>query len=359
MSGLPSNTHPETHPRRLSASMSMSSESGPQRSGVVNKQQERQPPSYLADFTPPPSPIVGTATRPTLSPPAPTPAHPSSSSSSGSSYLSVPPLSSSATTSNSSSSSSTSSSSSSEPIPISLLRIPTSEDDLVTTLTHLDSLSRELQESSEMAAELIRVDTTTTTITASPDSHFSSSSSSAVWTDVGDIRGAGAGGGGGGGDVVGPVSPPLSPGTLVSMNSNGQIKVLLEQAKRIVFQLKSLVLYNQEFDLTDDGRLPSYDQLVSRLNDAFRHQKEINHMNAKLMSVNYMVNLSNFAKNRQFHKALVQGRKRIQELQATVAVLEDSVDNLNVEVEVQKKTAERLKVSLDNTRGLLEDAMTE
>lgn len=109
----------------------------------------------------------------------------------------------------------------------------------------------------------------------------------------------------------------------------------------------------------EDGQLPTYENLVSKLNDAFRHQKEINHMNAKLMSVNYVVNLSNFARNRNLQQAVMKGRQQILELQSTVSSLEGSVETLNVEVEVQRKAAERLKSALDNTRSLLEATMLE
>ncbi|TPX64752.1 hypothetical protein SpCBS45565_g05649 [Spizellomyces sp. 'palustris'] len=140
----------------------------------------------------------------------------------------------------------------------------------------------------------------------------------------------------------------------------GQIKALLEHAKNIVVQLRTVMENDYEVDFKDeDGQLPSYDTLVSKLSDAFRHQKEINQMNAKLISVNYVVNLSNFAKNRHLQKAVIRGRQQVLELQNTVATLEGSVDVLSVEVAVQRKTAERLKTALDNTRSLLETTMKE
>jgi predicted RNase H-like nuclease (RuvC/YqgF family) len=75
--------------------------------------------------------------------------------------------------------------------------------------------------------------------------------------------------------------------------------------------------------------------------------------------MNYMVNISNIAKNRNMQRAIARGRKQILELQETVTTLEDNMDTLNAEVDVQRKTAERLKVSLDNTRNLLESSMSE
>ncbi|KAJ3294548.1 hypothetical protein HK104_003512, partial [Borealophlyctis nickersoniae] len=140
--------------------------------------------------------------------------------------------------------------------------------------------------------------------------------------------------------------------------SAGQMKLLLDHAKKIVVQLRGMVDYDVDLR-DDDGSLPPYDKLVGRLTHAFRHQAEINQMNAKLLSFSYVANLSNYAKNRQLQKAIARGRRQIMELQNTVTSLEGSVDTLTVEVDVQRKTAERLKVALDNTRGLLETTMVE
>ncbi|KAJ3115075.1 hypothetical protein HDU96_001239 [Phlyctochytrium bullatum] len=142
--------------------------------------------------------------------------------------------------------------------------------------------------------------------------------------------------------------------------SNTQMKGLLEHAKRMVVQLKSLMGVEQGFELREaNGELPSYDQLVHRLNEAFRNQQEINNINARLVSVNYMVNLSNFAKNRSMQKAIARGKRQIMELQETIVTLEESVDTLTNEVDSQKRNAERLKTSLDGTRKLLETTMLE
>ena len=47
------------------------------------------------------------------------------------------------------------------------------------------------------------------------------------------------------------------------------------------------------------------------------------------------------------------------ELQNNVANLEYSIEDLNVEIDVQKKNAERLRDSLDMTRTVLENSMVE
>ncbi|KAJ3333514.1 E2-like enzyme [Blyttiomyces sp. JEL0837] len=144
------------------------------------------------------------------------------------------------------------------------------------------------------------------------------------------------------------------------VGSASQMKNLLEHAKRMVIHLRRLMSYDWDAEiLSQDGQLPSYDHLVQKLNEAFRNQREVNMMNARLLSVNYIVNMSNFAKNRTMLKAITRGRKQVAELQETITTLEDNVDALNVEVEVQKKSAERLKHSLDATRVLLEKAMTD
>ncbi|KAI8815464.1 hypothetical protein BJ742DRAFT_17767 [Cladochytrium replicatum] len=138
------------------------------------------------------------------------------------------------------------------------------------------------------------------------------------------------------------------------------MRVLLDNAKKIVTQLNSVMSYEYAVDFrAEDGQLPAYEQLVSKLNDAFRHQRDINQMHAKLLSVNYLVNLSNFAKNRQLSRALSRGKRQIMDLQNTVAVMEEAVDSLTEEVETQRKTAERLKGSLETTRALLETSMLE
>ncbi|TPX61292.1 hypothetical protein PhCBS80983_g01228 [Powellomyces hirtus] len=146
-----------------------------------------------------------------------------------------------------------------------------------------------------------------------------------------------------------------------SNERNGnQLQALLDHAKDIVLQLRGVMESTQELDFHDaNGQLPPYDALVHKLNDAFRHQKGINQMNAKLMSVNYLVNLSNFSKNRQLQKAVAEGQQQVMELQRTVCSLEDSVDFLTIEADVQRQTAARLKSALDNTRGLLEATMVE
>ncbi|KAJ3412315.1 hypothetical protein HDV05_000973 [Chytridiales sp. JEL 0842] len=144
------------------------------------------------------------------------------------------------------------------------------------------------------------------------------------------------------------------------VGSPQQMKALLDHAKKMVLQLRSLMAYESEIELRqEDGSLPNYEDLVGKLQDAFRNQKHINTINARLMAMNYMVNVSNIAKNRNMQKAIARGRKQILELQETVSTLEETMDTLNAEVDSQRKSAERLKTSLDNTRALLETSMGE
>ncbi|KAI8591142.1 hypothetical protein BDZ88DRAFT_412484 [Geranomyces variabilis] len=160
-------------------------------------------------------------------------------------------------------------------------------------------------------------------------------------------------------DAAGVILASAAAGDVYD-GSGKQIKALLEHAKEIVVQLREVMESTHEIDFYDaGGQLPPYDALVHKLNDAFRHQKGINQMNAKLLSVNYLVNLSNVSKNRQLSRAVAEGQSQVIELQRTVCTLEDSVDFLTVEADVQRQTASRLKKALDDTRRLLDATMVE
>ncbi|KAJ3186639.1 hypothetical protein HDU85_007459 [Gaertneriomyces sp. JEL0708] len=150
----------------------------------------------------------------------------------------------------------------------------------------------------------------------------------------------------------------------LTVNDGGgvDIRVLLEHAKQIVVQLRDVMEVDyHETDLLreDDGTLPSYPTLVSKLSSLFAHQQSINRMHSKLVSVNYMIQLSNFARNRALQKSVLSGRRQIVELQHTVRSLEGEVERLGVESDVQRKSAERLKIALDSTRRLLEETIVE
>ncbi|KAJ3021818.1 hypothetical protein HKX48_007701 [Thoreauomyces humboldtii] len=165
-----------------------------------------------------------------------------------------------------------------------------------------------------------------------------------------------------------------SGGTGMTTGSSGtQIKALLEHAKDIVVQLRSVMEGGNDIgivhlvewketigDLHDSaGQAPTYESLITKLNTAFRYQAGVNQMTAKLQSVNYLVNLSNFSKTHQLTRAVAEGRTQVLELQRTVCSLEDNVDFLTVEADVQRQTAGRLKNALDDTRRLLEGAVAE
>ncbi|KAJ3101532.1 hypothetical protein HDU97_001281 [Phlyctochytrium planicorne] len=144
------------------------------------------------------------------------------------------------------------------------------------------------------------------------------------------------------------------------LQSQQQMKVVLEHAKKMVVQLKGLVEVTGSVDLyEEDGQLPSYDQLVERLNDAFKNQQQINALASRITSVNYIANLANYAKTRTLQKTLARGKRQIMELQDTISTLEESVDTLTDEVEVQKRGGERLKAGLEGVKGVLEEARVE
>lgn len=67
----------------------------------------------------------------------------------------------------------------------------------------------------------------------------------------------------------------------------------------------------------------------------------------------------NVARNKQLRNIAENGRRQLIQMQQTVSELEANVDDLNCEVSVQKKIADRLKSNLDATRSLLENSITE
>lgn len=78
-----------------------------------------------------------------------------------------------------------------------------------------------------------------------------------------------------------------------------------------------------------------------------------------MTSTNYVVNMVNLVRNRQLKTLVQKGRQHLKEMQENVEVLETHVGDLNVELEVQKKVADRLKSNLDSTKTLLETSITE
>ncbi|KAJ3125558.1 hypothetical protein HK098_000177 [Nowakowskiella sp. JEL0407] len=136
-----------------------------------------------------------------------------------------------------------------------------------------------------------------------------------------------------------------------------ETNMLLEHSKSFVLQLQSLA--GTKMDMSFNGRIPPYGELVEKISEFFAHQQQINRVQAKILTVNYIVNLTNFAKNHQLQKVINHGRQQIAQLQSTIENLEDGIQTLNTDVDTQRNTAERMKISLETTRCLLETSMIE
>lgn len=66
-----------------------------------------------------------------------------------------------------------------------------------------------------------------------------------------------------------------------------------------------------------------------------------------------------FVRQKQLKALVQQGRAQLTEMKGHVAELELEVDTLNTDVAVQQKLADRLRTSLDVTRGLLDQTVME
>lgn len=138
-----------------------------------------------------------------------------------------------------------------------------------------------------------------------------------------------------------------------------QLQKLIIQAKTITNQLQTLSSHDTQLEIYSEGKLPSYENLVKIVSEKFQVQKEINQASARLLTINYIVNITNFCRTHQLHQNIVEGQKKIAELENTIQVLENFIEDINVENEMNKQTAERLKSSLDDTRAILENAIQE
>jgi len=138
-----------------------------------------------------------------------------------------------------------------------------------------------------------------------------------------------------------------------------QLQKLIFQGRAITNQLQSLSSKNTKLEIYSEGKLPSYDKLVKIVSEKVQVQREINQANARLLTINYIVNITNFCRTHQLHQSIVEGQKKVNELESTIEMLENFIEDINVENENNKQTAERLKCSLDDTRTILENAIKE
>ncbi|ORX57746.1 hypothetical protein BCR36DRAFT_409223 [Piromyces finnis] len=138
-----------------------------------------------------------------------------------------------------------------------------------------------------------------------------------------------------------------------------QLQKLIFQAKVITNQLQTLSSQDTKLEIYSEGKLPSYENLVKTVSEKFQVQREINQASARLLTINYIVNITNFCRTHQLHQNILEGQKKISELESTIHMLENFIEDINVENEMNKQTAERLKSSLDDTRTILENAIQE
>jgi len=159
-----------------------------------------------------------------------------------------------------------------------------------------------------------------------------------------------------------------------------QVHSLMDQSKKVISHLKQLSDEEQNLELMDpNGSLPTYENLVTRLVDKFRNQREVNSVglltvrnraevvsdpeslqaNARLFSLSYVVQMHNYARTRQVMKEVAQGKRQIVNLQGNVRELEQNVEDISVDLEEQKAQAEAFKQNLTNTRNLLDKVMVD
>jgi len=93
-----------------------------------------------------------------------------------------------------------------------------------------------------------------------------------------------------------------------------QLQKLIIQAKTITNQLQTLSSHDTQLEIYSEGKLPSYENLVKIVSEKFQVQKEINQASARLLTINYIVNITNFCRTHQLHQNIVEGQKRLQNL---------------------------------------------
>ncbi|CAH1777907.1 unnamed protein product [Owenia fusiformis] len=105
---------------------------------------------------------------------------------------------------------------------------------------------------------------------------------------------------------------------------------------------------------------------LQQVTQALERQEQINHVNAQLSKLNYLVNIANFRKHKQVEMSVQEGQRQLQRLNstmhdqaATIEELNNSLSELSVEMEQQRNVCKRLTGSLDSQRHLLDTSLLE
>ncbi|KAI9033369.1 hypothetical protein DFJ74DRAFT_763596 [Hyaloraphidium curvatum] len=147
---------------------------------------------------------------------------------------------------------------------------------------------------------------------------------------------------------------------LASAVTPKQVSSMMDQSKKVISHLRRLHDEEQQLDIMDaDGAMPSYENLVMRLVDKFRNQREVNAANSRLFSLSYVVQMHNYARTRQLMKDVARGKREVMSLQTNVKELEQDVENITVDLEAQKAQAAVFKKNLENTQSLLNKIMVD
>jgi len=144
---------------------------------------------------------------------------------------------------------------------------------------------------------------------------------------------------------------------------DGPLQKISATVQALSSSLTSLV-DSQSTQLVENGKTPSYNELVTVLEGQFQRQNQINRANLQLNSLNYIVGIANAAKNKQLQRSFEEGKKRLLEIKSeltaqldTIQHLQASIESLNVEVDDQRKTAESLQKKLAQTEKSLNESL--
>ncbi|KAI8893260.1 hypothetical protein BC833DRAFT_609014 [Globomyces pollinis-pini] len=103
----------------------------------------------------------------------------------------------------------------------------------------------------------------------------------------------------------------------------------------------------------------SQSDLVNQINDVFRHQQSINHLQYSITSANYMANIVNFTKNKKLENIIARGQKEILSLTRTISTLKTTIESLDQDISTQKEEAIRLEICLKDTQAVLKKAIIQ
>ncbi|KAJ2991665.1 hypothetical protein HDV02_003639 [Globomyces sp. JEL0801] len=103
----------------------------------------------------------------------------------------------------------------------------------------------------------------------------------------------------------------------------------------------------------------SQSDLVNQINDVFRHQQSINHLQYSITSANYMANIVNFTKNKKLENIIARGQKEILSLTRTISTLKTTIESLDQDISTQKEEAIRLEICLKDTQTVLKKAIIQ